>query len=1306
MSNMSVIKAGHAYAIRIVGFGDPTASTATDKRFWLGTRRLTTDPDNLVITSLGSYPKSIRSEVSIVDRRLEGDSKTFRLWGDEAEMAALVAELGKVHPRPVARLTLDAAPSDTVIALNRSGLAGSSIHIGLEVILLGTETSTGVYESCIRAQLGTQARRHLALRDPLVYLGQSVWEGRAVELISYDPGGSYDDHAVMWTGLLIDREGSPQEFVIKAESALGFVNQVNLVKDTWKGVVSTTAIDDTLVKSGASTRPFAGSDDDPLFLMAVGGTAGMVAKYDSVGDGTYSAYYEVLQEDHKRLDTNPISFPDYVNQEVLFEFFSTLDEAPPIRAEFSGDLQKLSSNPIRFMQQILTTTESGTNGDWDLGQKQLGVGLGTEALDHDSWDRFASRFDGSQFKLRLIFGEDGQAVAFKDLQDRVFAPLHVALAPRAGGLGIVGWRDTIPYEGGDHVAGPVNHYGDPSSSQYTGAAAIDQVEVRWGQQFGLSGMQLNLSNGTRQERYPHTPAGDLTIDATAYDRSYAQTAGIRIEEAYREPSPILTFRASRDEIDAWPGEIIDYTHPHALGDGTIGVTGVAAVVLGRQLNLGSHGSHETVDYTIQLTGLGLDRSHAIANSAKVFAFTPSPGSGTPHEIIIERDHFKDSGSLPLSPDSAPWSAGDLIMVRDETLAIKPSPLESLTVKDVLVDTPSGYDTIQIKSTITVSGVVAGDIIRHAHEGDARATQRAAFAWAAPGGDDPSDPLTTQFTSGREGNVYGLSLTAREGSASNVFGWNPLDDEAADDDGVVDEALLEKLASSVNSLARGCLASTSVSMDGAVNPLKLHGYPTTMCVPLVWPKERTVRELTLVMLCESFTADVTVAAALVYANGVSSERFSEQVISAGFSGRVEFVIPLPRSEGIFYPVLLAESDLDTDGRVTIASERVTVIESNYGRYIGTENSLAGSGGSPTLDASKVYAIGQTNASSSTTKLMADRLYLRTSAVLSSPANFQHWVWPTYTEQEFEGVFDSYSGLGTQPATDLSWTPIGHLHVWDIMLKESDSDAGVPELKVYRAGMETASRTIRDLGAALGWIYRRRTSVLHAGGSLENEPRLFKTPNSDIRLPTGTMAWTASTSAGLPFDWHQCLWSCWGGLYNSKQTRAGDTSHQRTIIIEGALAVWSRFDDLESIDIVLRAAVESPANGGSRAVGEAVAMTVPVGLMSWTKDPFSNLGWLRLAACVSRLSAGANQFVEFSDHPARSLYPFNASASLSRWGLLPFRVEVEDTFGDNASTQRRVKLEQVAPQRRGDPNLLRAPHIFVPFATAYIQRGIEA
>lgn len=1284
----------YRYAIKVVGFGDATAATATDKLYRIATGPIASDPDGLYISgALVGYPKEINLEVALLDALVEGGQATFELGGKRTTFAQVVAGLGRYDDgvnTALGSLTDDISASDTVVPTTTSGLDGTVIYIGLEAILLGTEIgSTGSYTACTRGVLRTLAQAHQVSGDRYIFGHMHVVPGRVMELIRVPVGGGYSNEQRLWLGAVQRRQDLTRSGMkIIGRHLLSFLEQVKLcgperfraevVSGTWR---SGSAIGKAGGPASADGHlPTAGTSGSPYFLICIDGKVAHLAKWAEIGDGLVHVSWgpsigslPVLANiDNVDLDEEiPVGTG-------CWEWFTpNTDIQSQIVNRTTGGASYWSRKPIPWLRAILTTTPGGGNGSSDYGARTVGAFLDEDLLDTASWDAAAARFDDARIS-GMNLGFDGKAVPFGDVVKAVLRPLHAGLGQTGDGISIVTYRDAIPYEGADATVTQADHVGarsNPAGLDCNDDAGLDDVNVKARDYLTGKEVPVESDDRIRQERYPYSGASEIEIDASAYSQAPQVAARVAtdIAEAYRSPPPILPVKL-RAELDLWPGKIVDYTHPDVWDTtGTtvrLGLTNAAMMVVGRKLVLGERDEHYSVQAQLALTGKGLRRVGHIANAVKVLSYTdPGASASGRHEVVVDRDAFKAEGSDPLSPDSTPFTAGQSLSVVDYDLARKGANYENVELYAITENTPSaGQDLLEFRGTVTwLSPLVAGDIIRYGTEGSTNAPTDT-FAFLAPS--------SGNFASGREPFQYVVDVTPREGS-SPWSGFEVIDDDGATDEWPLDEAILIKIASNVEAILQGQLGCSTVAMD-TDNPLLLHGAVDPLMGWVTWFKPRDVTTIDIELLCEGSTAD-TVLRAVVLMEDETLRPSTSVTVSSAFSGeKVLTLTNLGRFEGALFIGIYAVSDEDAAGIVQVKATNITEMA---WRYLATDTAV-------TLTAGTVYKVVPNDSLSAwgTTSLPPVRLHLAQLSVTGPPAAVYGFVWPTYPDS----TVNLFNGGGTAPGPiDMDYTPIGSVKVYSVSIKETATNIIAPLVDNFRAGFETAARTLRALAGALEWGVRNRTSVFGCGPAT---PRAY---GSNARPPSGVIVPPTDANGD-----ELTIWSSWTGKYPEIEDANSNSTYLSTINVEGLVGVYGgeRSPDEVLLELTLQVEDWDIDSGGTIYQSATMEMLVPVykadfGIGSPTPaNPIGDTPYLRQFRALTYPLPDD----PLDDHPCLSLWPYlQYAGGYGRLGLRKYRLSVIDE--DTTATYRYVRVLAKLSEDPGSGEL-----IVAPCAVGWLQR----
>ncbi|MBH23374.1 MAG: hypothetical protein CMH57_02700 [Myxococcales bacterium] len=1304
--------AEYTWALKVVGYGDPGASSATDKRYRLATRALNSDPDSLYIAgALESYPKEVSMELGFKSQLIKGGETEFALGGSYATTRVVLSAFGRYSraTSKLGELVADIGPTDTTIDTNVSGLDDTLVHCGLESIYLGTETGTaGRYANCVREVLGTIARRHLYRGARSLYGTLPVIYGRPVELVRVPLGGGYDDEEVRWAGVITRRLIGRMGVMLRATHHLSVLEAAEILGEgRWRGETGRASkwrvgFGEGRASAGGIEKghlPAAGPETSSLtqrMMLSIDGKVGVEAYWTGQGSGItgvrWGAQWGLPDPNLSELDVDPDeTIPEGV---ACWEYFVLNPQQQlQIVNRSTGTAQYLSSNPVRFVQQILTTTPGGGNGDYDLGVTYLGVAWPVNLLDTDSFDRAAVRFAGTEIK-NMVLGFDGKPVKLMDLLKKIMLPLHSLLGIRAGKIAWVPFRDSIPYEGADAVIALVDHYGDgePGDMDGNDEAGLDTVRaVREAQPGGVGPREVGLFNNTRQEFYPAS-ASEIELDVSAFSDppGFQEEAATRLSEAYNEPGPIIPVTAATEKGLA-PGDLVAYSHPSCPApDGTIGIddaTPVAAQVLSIRERRGEDLHHETVAVDLYLTGRGA-RNGAIAPCMSVVSYTAPGASGSGHhELVVEKNFFKTSGSEPLGRDSDAFEVGWRVSVVEEDLARVSSAHEGIEIKAIQQDTPSGYDTIQLNGAVSWgSPAAAGWVIRLGTEWSANApTDKFAFMADANGA----------FTgSGNSAYTFSLEATPRLGGSEAYSGLAPIDEDAAPSSGgwPYDEAMLQRVcASIIETLTEITLQSCCYSMD-ARNPLLIHGNPTPLGIIFGWYKEKDITTMVVTLLVDGKTQDTVFELKLLNRLG-NTGSYGEQTVTAGSSTSIEFeVTGLSRYEGMVWFLLKTVSDESSSGKLDIKNTESLYIQADRGDHLGSTVDLA-------LAADTVYKLVHIDsagdyADDSVLPQDALILYEGTETGLSGLVA-QYYVWPAWGPE----LADGYSSAALPVAAQA--VPIGHCEVYAIEIRETASRLLGPQLGLYRGGMEAAARTVRELTATLAWMERRRSTIYHAGpGAVGITPGsgyglTDASPQVGVLQEFGRVTISRGADAGLALPFPE-IWSCTVGNYRERRDILGNSlGYRQTTVVEGLVGVYTRDEEAREFTIELYLELID-VGGGNTVTGTIVRLPIVSTPVKWERNPIAQAPWLRLfnAKIVS-----ARSRYEYKHHTARSLWPAHSPVvGLDALGLVEFKVTVEDDQAPT-SNMRRLSVRARCSSDTAIEDSERPLAAFCPWGVAY-------
>lgn len=1308
------------WAIAFDGYGDPDAS-ASDKRFRLATRQIADDPDGLYIHgALEDYPKEIRLEIAFLDNLVEGGEAEFLAGGSSAVIAALLQTIGRYTPSAVARLTASIGPTDTTIYTDTTGLAGELVYMGREAIVFGAEdgVTAGRYNGCTRGVLGTVADRHLVGHHPIWDLPWPI-VGRPIDLIRVPLDGSYDDEVVEWSGVTVARSGTRSLLKLKARLALSILDKIELLgKGRCRGTVAgnsrwVVGYGYGQAEAGSVTSghlPAAGSDGDDGMVICIDGkwlararwTNNATEQEVQVAWGLPGYGAEIWSENG--LDPGESVRPGTPWWEVVL-----LDDTyqPQLYNRAAATGKQLPTNPAELVLTFLTTTPGGGNGPWDLGIAYMGAGWPYSRIDVDSFTAAAQRHAGEPVRY-LALGLDGEPVSLRELVQQIMKPLHAVLGLKDWKIAWTAFRSSLPYEGAPVVA-LAQHWGDgaPGEMDYHDDAGLGGVTALAGGYLGRMPREVDLGNATRADLYPYSDASHIEIDVSPYAGAgaMAQRSSVRLSEAYQFPPPILPVTVATD-LRLSPGDIVEYSHPDAVqDDGTIGIGAgapIAAQVLAIHNLRGEEDEHYTTDVSLYLTGRGVARAGAgsIAPCMKVVEVgegpTPytAPGSSASghHELVVYPNFFKTSGSLPIGRDSDGFAAGYDVSIVSYDLARKAGAFEDIPIVAIVEDSPSGYDTIQIDNAATLPiPPVGGDIIRLGTEGSTNAPLTK-HAWMAPS--------SGTFASGRPAFQYALDITPRVGGSAAYTEAAPCDDDGASDEWPYDEALLERLAATVGEVLTQRLGSATCMVDGQ-KPLLLHGNPWQFGAIIGWYKGQDITELTISLILEGHDATTVVSISHLREGrlvGVYIADASYSNVTNGFSGQINIVVgDFSPDEGMVYMLVRAVSGQDDASKVQLkASEQgAGGPDQTWGTHVKAVVDLG-------LTDGVLYKVVHNN----TGGVWDDDDAVPPEALLLAHTDEeliinegemdeetlwsdQYWVYPPYGAADPNG----YRNDEDNDFVPVDFIPIAHVKIHAIKIEETATTTPVPTLANYRAGLESAARTIRLLQEWLAWATRNRTVVWAAAAGYQSIDLASDLPDTAADPPLGTLNQLRSYEDPVR------IWECWSGLYPETRDKAGTSlGYKRTVIVEGLIAIYEKGSEGSEIGARLRLSIMDTDGTGTPVVGETVDVPVKGVGVSFVYNPLVAQGWLR--RFVAKINHPANPR-KFSDHPARGLWPIAWDfQGYADWGLVPFRVEVTDN--NSGASGRLVVVDVVRADDQNNLSRLDAV-LACPWAVCYARRG---
>lgn len=692
---------GWILAIKIESHGLPSSSPAGgDQRWRWCTRRPAWDTENLYQAALARYPQEISWSLDLQRGTGQIGGQSFELqrtaFSERRFLRSRVDRLGVL-----AASISSSATSLQITALGNpsagavTSLAGTTILLGREAVYLSAHTGGGVYD-CTRAVLGTRALPHTGGQAGGTQAfnadhGRALVD-RVVDLIRVPYGdGSYDTEEVLWSGVItgVDWAGDPGRINLTADTFLRLLGRGRLLAELprFRRVTLGYNLDGDPEYAYEAVRAntpclSATPAEGGSILLSLGGKAAVRVPVSFTGtSAAYRASTAPIRPGRYQLFAGSENVPDELPEEA-WEFVSTSPAAPSNFGGGSAELP-LSSNALTLLLQILTTSADGANYDaaggatsYDLGQRQLGLGIPWSRVDVAGIEAMRARFGGVLQQAANHPGFDGEPVeAEAFIQQRLLRPYGLILTQlRAGLLGVVRIGDALPL-GALELTQAVA-LGLPRWRRY-GTTVYDEVEVRYNDRPGTGPRTDLIRNAyAADERLAGSTGRDvLRLDGLAVDDedttvpAEVLAAGLEHLTRYSEEIPAIDL-ATRRSFEAWPGDVIALTHNKIPStDGSRGITRAVCQVQRATVNLGSN--EETHAFSLLHTGALYRRAGAWSVAARVVSWS-SPWA------TIEVNAFISADNPGYASDAAAWEAlldaaglsGATLELRDSALALR------------------------------------------------------------------------------------------------------------------------------------------------------------------------------------------------------------------------------------------------------------------------------------------------------------------------------------------------------------------------------------------------------------------------------------------------------------------------------------------------------------------------------------------------------------------------------------------------------------------------------------------------------------
>ena len=631
----------YGLAILIESLGDrsitgPSPSDGEYRYAWC-TERAANQDTRLSFPVLRGLPSEISVTTDFIGAKSTIGGQNFALDGSNA---AVGPRFWKYRTDKISNLSagLTTAGSTTATLKNDDGTAdtaqaGKTILIGREAIYLVSHSGGGVYV-CERGVLSTTAEIHpvTATDDTHVFDCDQgpLLQDMTVDLVRYSLE-DWTDRKLLWQGVVRDIDSPAGGMLtVQVDSGISLLQKRKIwnTPATFRPILTEPIHDRSMVGTpkkyvwtdGTSTVPpvYEGPDS----LLSIDGTAaGNTDVYSSTG-GLYKARTPRIL---------PESAPaDYSVETKVWEYLSTSPAAPPLNAagdRFGQMASGSTSSAITAIFQVLTTTISGKNGNFDLGDpdrphvgRNIGVGIPTSLIDMAGIAIMEDLLGGDARQDGLSLGFDGPGVSVYEWIQDVLRPYGATLTVGADSkisiIRLLDWAtaSTPSINVGDFV-------GDIAQNRAL-SGTIDALEVEYNDRPGKGTLSVTYKDALHSARLFNSSKSSRSFVAPGITSlSRITLLASAYLQRFRASIPMLRCKLLRDK-DFWPGQILKVTHPFIFDhDGTRGVTDAVYLVSARRSALGE----SAIWYELMRMDLG--RQALIAPSGRISSYANGGGSG-------------------------------------------------------------------------------------------------------------------------------------------------------------------------------------------------------------------------------------------------------------------------------------------------------------------------------------------------------------------------------------------------------------------------------------------------------------------------------------------------------------------------------------------------------------------------------------------------------------------------------------------------------------------------------------------------------
>lgn len=700
------------------------------------------DSDSAWVESCWSdFPSEISSVVSFFDGDSSIGSLSLELFAmAQTQSGSTIASILYNQIRvSLGELTQALTASDTDVYLSTSTLSGRKVVIGREVIALGTY-SGGRYQGSTRGLLGTSASSHGVSASDFVQVFDAskgpILNWRRVTLYRRAPdAASYADLDALWSGVITGVSApSPERLRIDLDSALSAIEGSVILSQQARAI----DVNGEGVIFKIPTPDIVGSVADALFC-----ADGEVVVKDAQDLLTGLTWVYLLDARIQRaLDApgRPQVIPDQP-KDVYQVFYASGDRST------STSSLPLSRNLLTCFLQLLTTTTTGTNGDFDVGATSgadiLGLAIPKHLVDFATIKRIRDSLGDALETDLLLFGLDGSPLDVIDFFRTALRPFGVAIIDKAGLISVASLQDNDPdattLDESTDLVGPAGiPETDPVAQVRRLDMCVDAYSVSFSQVPGHDLITDRFVNVARRLINIYGEKNAPTLELPFFSsRDKVTSVILPLLQRFDDPIPELTLTALRTRVDIELGDLVKLTHSKVFNatGGTRGVTDALCLCVERTLDLSSN----LLTLRLLFVGAIYARSGLIAPSAVVDSVVGST-------ITLYENYLDDARAFQSGLEDATGAGqyditnfiqGDVIDHCDSTGAVyQQLTISSLTSPTTIVVTPSPSPA-----------PARGDVLRLGSYDDVATARQDRFAWLADSngelgsGNDPGKEYT-------------------------------------------------------------------------------------------------------------------------------------------------------------------------------------------------------------------------------------------------------------------------------------------------------------------------------------------------------------------------------------------------------------------------------------------------------------------------------------------------------------------------------------------------------------------------------------